>query len=724
MISRARLSVSARFMLVLAIGFAFQACISVVSLVHLRKALLQARTAEVKHLLETAYSTVVFYHDQSTKGIMTDQAARSAAIDTLRAMHYDGKNYYFIWTMDGAGVSHGSHPEWEGVNVLQSPGKEKLPLVNVMVSRLVAVCLSEQKEGVASYRIPKPGQSQPLDKISYTKLFAPWGWSIGTGVYLDDIDATFWNETLSILWIFITLITIASLITFALGRDLAGALKRLSMRVTRVAKGALDDEIPEVERGDEVGEMARALLVLRDTSREAVELRLDQLTGLPNRKQFMDRLRQAIAVSARSQHYGGLLFVDMDRFKAVNDNYGHDAGDQLLREVAQRLSACVRAGDTVARLGGDEFVVVVIEVGEEEKDAASIVEGIGVSILADLNKTFQLGSFTHSISASVGLTMFKGDGASAEELLKQADLAMYRSKETGRNACHFFDPNMEATVRQRAALEADLQLALVGREFQLFYQPQIGGNGEIEGAEALIRWNHPQRGLILPDEFIPLAEETGLILELGHWALIAACKQLAKWAQQSDMAQLKISVNVSIRQFQHDDFVGLLIAAVEETGADPCKLELELTESLLVKDVDAIIEKMLTLREIGVGFSLDDFGTGYSSLSYLKRMPLDQLKIDQSFVREVLTDSNAAAIAKTVVALAHALGLEVIAEGVETAGQRVFLANSGCDSYQGYFYSRPLPLASFEQFVRQPPAVGPALIDGIALDVNPIPAVG
>jgi predicted signal transduction protein with EAL and GGDEF domain len=374
----------------------------------------------------------------------------------------------------------------------------------------------------------------------------------------------------------------------------------------------------------------------------------------------------------------------------------------LLREVAHRLMSCVREGDTVARLGGDEFVVVLEDADAKEKEAATLVEAIAGKILVALSQTFQLGNIAYSSSGSIGLTMFKGMAGTAEELLKQADLAMYKSKENGRNACRFFDPYMEATVRKRAEMEADMQLAIVGNEFRLHYQPQVGADGRIEGAEALIRWNHPQRGMVMPGEFIPLAEETGLILPLGQWVLETACEQLAIWAGNPETACLKLSVNVSPRQFQQPDFVQQLLSTLKRTGADPYRLELELTESLLVDNVDEIIEEMSILQTRGVGFSLDDFGTGYSSLYYLKRMPLNQLKIDRSFVRDVMEDPNDAAIAKTIVALAHALGLGVIAEGVETAQQRDFLFDAGCDSYQGYFFSRPLSLEEYEQFVRLP----------------------
>jgi diguanylate cyclase (GGDEF)-like protein len=688
-------------MVVLVIGCAFQACISALSLINLKQSMLQDRTAEVKHLLETAYSTVAFYHDQASKGLMTDEAARQAAKDAVRAMHYDNNNYFFIWDLNGVGVAHGSHPEWEGRNLLKPPDSVKLPVVSYMVARLIETCKSDKKEGVTTYRIPKFGKSEAVDKIAYTRLFEPWGWSIGTGAYVDDIDATFRAQAFSLLWMFTGLIALASTFTFVVGRNLSAALTRLSARVASIAKGELEGGVPETERKDEVGVMARALLVLRDNSREAVELRLDNLTGLPNRKLLMDRLKQAMAASERSQSFGGLVLLDMDKFKTLNDTQGHDIGDILLKGVARRLLTCVREGDTVARLGGDEFVVFVVNIGLKEEDAAIVLEMIGEKILAELNLPFLLGSMTYSTSASIGLTLFKGNRISPEDILKQADLAMYRSKDTGRNACRFFDPTMEETVRERAALEADLRRAIAEDEFRLYYQPLIGNKGQLVGAESLIRWISPQRGLVPPDAFIPQAEENGLIVPLGQWVLQTACKQIAAWSARPETASFKVSVNVSAREFQQSGFVEQLLGTLASTGANPNRLVLELTESMMVHNIDQIIERMLALQARGVSFSLDDFGTGYSSLSYMKRMPLNQVKIDRSFVRDLLTDPNDEAIARTVVTLAHAFGCCAVAEGVETAEQLSLLAKFGCDAYQGYFFSRPLPLEAFEQFVQQ-----------------------
>ncbi|MBS1186497.1 MAG: hypothetical protein H6R04_515 [Burkholderiaceae bacterium] len=426
----------------------------------------------------------------------------------------------------------------------------------------------------------------------------------------------------------------------------------------------------------------------------------DQLTGLPNRTLLHDRIRQAMAASERSGACSALLLIDLDNFKTLNDTLGHDMGDLLLQQVALRLQSVVRSEDTVARLGGDEFVVMLSGLGADEKEASMQTELIGKKILAALNESYRLGRIAYHSTPSIGASLFCGQKIELDVLLKQADLAMYRSKDAGRNTLRFFNPEMEAIVLRRAALENDLRLALQERQFVVYYQAQVA-NGVLTGAEALVRWRHPQRGLVPPIEFIPVAEDTGLIQYIGNFVLEEACRQLVLWRAQPGMAHLTIAVNVSAHQFHQSDFVAQVLAAIERTGADPGRLKLELTESMLVTNVEDLIEKMFVLKTSGVGFALDDFGTGYSSLSFLKRLPLDQLKIDQSFVRDVLTDPNDASIARTIITLADSLGMGVIAEGVETAMQRDFLANAGCNAYQGYFFSRPLPVAEFEQYVRQ-----------------------
>ena len=422
----------------------------------------------------------------------------------------------------------------------------------------------------------------------------------------------------------------------------------------------------------------------------------DPLTQLPNRRLLQERLKRAMAVVARSEKHGALLFIDLDNFKLLNDDRGHHIGDLLLCQVAHRLSTAVREGDTVARLGGDEFVVVLEDLSETLETAATQAEVVAKNILGAMAQPHQIDGHPYHGSASVGVALFATNLDSMDDLLKRADLAMYQSKAAGRNTVSFFDPAMQAVVTARAALQADIRRALQAQQFLLFYQPQVAENGRITGVEALLRWQHPQRGLIPPIDFIPLAEDTGLIVPLGHWVLSTACLQLVAWSQQPAMADLSIAVNVSALQFKSSDFVPDVLNILAQTGARAHRLKLELTESLLINDVEDTIRKMNQLQARGIGFSLDDFGTGYSSLSYLKRLPLDQLKIDQGFVRNIVTEPNDAAIARMVVVLADSLGLQVIAEGVETLAQRDFLANLGCRAYQGYLFGRPVPIAEFE----------------------------
>ena len=428
----------------------------------------------------------------------------------------------------------------------------------------------------------------------------------------------------------------------------------------------------------------------------------DPLTGLPNRRLFTDRLKQALTACGRHQLHGALVFVDLDDFRTINESLGQDMGDLLLQQVAARLSGCVRDGDTVARLGGDEFVVLLESLSKSTQEAATRAEAVCGKVLRSLNRPYQFGSIEHHASASIGITLIGQHITAADDPLMQAELAMYQAKEAGRSLYRFYDPQMQSVVAVRAAMEAALHEALTREQFFLQYQAQVTDQGRTLGAEALVRWLDPLRGVVSPADFIPLAEETDLILPLGQWVLESACTQLALWATKPEMAQLTVAVNVSVRQFQQNDFVARTMAVLERTGANPARLKLELTESLLVTAVDEVIAKMTALKGVGIDFALDDFGTGYSSLSILKRLPLDQLKIDQGFVRNILLDSNDAAIARMVLALADSVGLAVIAEGVETAEQRDVLAAMGCHAFQGYLFGRPMSVQDFQAFVRRP----------------------
>jgi diguanylate cyclase (GGDEF)-like protein len=425
---------------------------------------------------------------------------------------------------------------------------------------------------------------------------------------------------------------------------------------------------------------------------------------LPNRRLLLDRLEQALVTSARHQGKNALLYVDLDNFKTINETLGHFQGDLLLQSVAMRLLESVRDGDTVARLGGDEFVVMLEDLNEDTLIAATQAETAGQKISLALSHPYPVGPLEFHSTASIGITLFGDQPAeNIDEPLKRAELAMYQAKAAGRNTLRFFENQMQVVVTARVALEDDLREALRESQFLLYYQAQVVNDGCLTGAEALVRWQHPQRGMVQPVDFISLAEETGLILPLGQWVLQTACTQLAAWARQPAMAHLTLAVNVSAKQFYQNDFVTQVLTVLARTGANPKRLKLELTESLLVNDVEGIIAKMTALKTHGVGFSMDDFGTGYSSLQYLKRLPLDQLKIDQGFVTNILTDPNDAAIARMVVVLAESLGLAVIAEGVEMQAQKEFLASQGCHAYQGYLFSRPVALAAFEALVRSPP---------------------
>ena len=442
----------------------------------------------------------------------------------------------------------------------------------------------------------------------------------------------------------------------------------------------------------------------------------DALTNLPNRRMLLERLKHALAGCGRRHRHCALLLVDIDNFKGLNDTLGHGVGDLVLVEVARRLQACIRQGDTAARMGGDEFVVILEELDGGDL-APSQAEAVAEKIQLLLRQPYLLESAAGATggpqrelhcSASMGLTLFNDAQLSTDELLKRSDIAMYQAKAAGRNAVRFFDPAMQAAVDARAALEDDLRHALAQDQLLLFYQPQVDAQDRILGAEVLLRWQHPVRGLVAPGSFIPLCEETGLILPIGTWVLATACAQLRVWASQAGFETLTVSVNVSARQFRQDDFVQQVQSIVHSSGANPALLKLELTESLMVNNVEDTVAKMEALHAQGIAFSLDDFGTGYSSLSYLQRLPLKQLKIDQSFVRDLLVDSKDAAIAQTVIHLAQNLGLSVIAEGVETRAQRDFLEHIGCHAYQGYLFGRPVPLQDFEQRLEDL-ALAPAL---------------
>jgi len=435
----------------------------------------------------------------------------------------------------------------------------------------------------------------------------------------------------------------------------------------------------------------------REAQRKIIELAYyDPLTNLPNRRLLLDRLNHAILSGVRTGRIGALLLLDLDNFKILNDSRGHDVGDQLLREVAGRLQGALRESDTAARFGGDEFVILLEGLAEDELTAASLAESIAEKLRDTLSGSYGLRAGIYHSSASIGITLIQGNKDEMEALLKQADLALYEAKSAGRDCIRFFDSAMQAAVNAHVLVEEGLRRAIAGGELFLVYQPQIGEGGRVTGAEALLRWQPPTGPLVSPARFIPVAEESGLILPIGQWVLTTACRQLAAWSRNPATRDLRLAVNVSARQFRQPDFVEQVWTVLGETGAPASRLELELTESLVLKDVEKVIDTMKRLKAMGVRFSLDDFGTGYSSLAYLKRLPLDQLKIDQGFVLSLPDTSESAAIVKAIIALGQSLGLEVIAEGVETEPQRQFLAQAGCLNYQGYLFARPGPAGAVE----------------------------
>lgn len=470
------------------------------------------------------------------------------------------------------------------------------------------------------------------------------------------------------------------------------------------------DQIPvEVKaRHIELGGDNYILALARDISlRKEQEAKIhhlayyDALTGLPNRSLFLDRLNQVLAKSIRHDQQSALLFMDLDRFKTINDSLGHDIGDELLIEISDRLKEMMRDEDTVARLGGDEFVVILPELATRTEPAALNARRITNRILESLAEPIHVGEHTLHISASIGIRLFPDANLDAKSILKQADTALYRAKAGGRNTFHFYRPSMQLLADQHLEMEKALHTSLQNNELYLHYQPQVNQNFQIVGAEALLRWQHPKQGFIPPDQFIPLAEETGLILPIGKWVMYQTCAQLAQWQKDSLCPEnFRLAINISAKQFEHASFIDQLTDIVQSTGVNPNLLELELTESVLISNLDNTIAKMELIRDMGIALSIDDFGTGYSSLKYLKRMPINQLKIDKSFIVDLLTDSNDRAITETIIAMASHLQMEIIAEGVEDADVMEQLLALGCNQFQGYYFSRPVAADNYTELLK------------------------
>jgi len=495
-----------------------------------------------------------------------------------------------------------------------------------------------------------------------------------------------------------------------------GALILTFLGVVLGSARSLHDSLDMAIRlGLKNAEMVRTLERARGAAESALEQRsraeeeirnlayFDSLTGLPNRRLLLDRLGHAIDVSGRTGSFGALMMLDLDHFKSINDTQGHDTGDRLLVEVARRLRECLRHDDTVCRLGGDEYVVLLEGLGDDEQVAAGRAENVAEKLRDALQQPYAIagGETEYFSSTSIGLALFGGAAASAEVLLKQADVALYQAKDSGRNAARFFNPAMQSAIEQRSGLESALRRSLDRDEFHLHYQPQFDAEGRLFGAEALIRWQPAGQGIVSPAQFIPLAEESGLIQAIGRWVLETACRQLKAWAQDPRLAALTLSINVSARQVHRPDFVRQVNRVLADSGVEPSRLMMELTEGVVVDDVESVISRMEELARIGVRFALDDFGIGYSSLFYLKRLPLHQIKIDRSFVADIPDDPNDAAIVRAILAMSRSLGLQVVAEGVETETQREFLGRHRCPAFQGYLFGRPMPIEEFERFAQQ-----------------------
>jgi diguanylate cyclase (GGDEF)-like protein/PAS domain S-box-containing protein len=429
----------------------------------------------------------------------------------------------------------------------------------------------------------------------------------------------------------------------------------------------------------------------------------DPLTNLPNRRLYFDRLSQELVHARRLHSFGAVMFVDLDRFKQINDSLGHSIGDEILAETANRLTKVLREGDTASRLGGDEFVALIPNLGGELEIAFNNASKVADKLFTELARPYELATRELIVTASIGIILFPDGQLSAEEVMKQADMAMYQAKESGRNSYHFYRPSMQQSIEDRYELEQQLNRAIKEQQFTLHYQPKIDVHGAIVGAEALVRWNHPERGLVYPDTFIPAAENSRLIIPISEQIIQIAAEDLARWCEQ-DLIDEKfiLSINISASHFSQDTFEESVVGNLLLKGADLTRIELELTEGVIIKDFDKTIEKMLSLADMGIRFSIDDFGTGYSSLQYLHRLPIHTLKIDRAFVRDVVSDSGSQIITKTIISMGRNLGLELIAEGVEDTAQRQFLEDHGCFQYQGYLFSRPLAEYAFREFLKHP----------------------
>lgn len=518
--------------------------------------------------------------------------------------------------------------------------------------------------------------------------------------YLDALErynATRWMAAVTLSLALVVMSWLGVILT----ASIVTPLKKVIAVFSHISSGKYDTQI-SVIGNDEISRVMSALQVMQ-YKLAANELAIhqlafyDPLTNLPNRRLLRDRLQRALSISTRSHEYGAILMIDLDNFKSINDTLGHDVGDILLKEIALRIQSCLRQSDTVARLGGDEFIVMLLDLSRQETQAAVLAQEIGEKILSAINQPILLEKQLHHRSASMGMCLFQGQTLSLDELLKRADVSMYHAKNNGRNTHRFYDQRIQDSLTNRIELERELHTALEENQFQLYFQMQVEQLHGVLGAEILLRWKHPTRGLICPDQFIPIAEESGLIVPIGAWVLHTACLQLKQWEKNPGTEHLMLSVNVSARQFRQPDFVSEVCKIIMQTGANPKRLKLELTESLVLHNIADTTDKMNKLNGYGIHFSMDDFGTGHSSLSHLTNLPIQELKIDRSFIRHITTKTRDAVIVQAIIGLAKNLGIEVIAEGVESKEQCVCLEQFGCHSYQGYFFGKAMPLEDFER---------------------------
>ncbi|MFZ3175088.1 MAG: EAL domain-containing protein [Thiobacillus sp.] len=772
-----------KLFMIVAVALGAMVLIATLALMDERSRLMEDRAVKTRHLVESAHGVLVRFHSLQQRGELTEGEAKRAALDTIRTMRYDGSEYFWINDLEPRMVMHPMMPELDGKDLsgFTDPNGKRL---------FVAFADTVRKNGAGfvDYLWPKPGLTRPVSKISYVQGFSPWGWVIGSGIYIDDVNRIFWD---AMRWqvgiIFAAILLLGGLMALVARRvereinDYAAKLARSNAELCQAATvfentkegvmiadaanrvvavnrafaeitGYGADELigrsPEVlrsSRQDEVfyrrigeaihehghwqgelwdrrkngedypawlsisvvkdddGQVTHHVSVFSDiTVLKESEARLDQLahhdplTGLPNRLLLNARAEHALARACRNEKQMAVLFLDLDRFKYINDTLGHPAGDLLLQQVAERLRKCVRDEDTISRVGGDEFTVVL-----ENLEDAGAASTVARKILGALSEKVALFGHEVFVTCSIGISLYPRDGKDIVTLFKNADSALYRAKDQGRDTYQFYTEELTTLAVERLELENDLRHALATGELLVYYQPQVNlRSGTITGMEALARWQHPRRGLLMPADFIPLAEETGLIVPLGEWVLRTACFQAKAWLD-AGLSTAPVAVNLSPRQFRQKDLVERIAGTLRESGLPPDHLELEITEGLVMFNVEASATLMDRLNDLGVRFSIDDFGTGYSSLSHLKRFPIDKIKIHQSFVQNITTDPEDAAISAAIISLTHSMKRKAIAEGVETDAQREFLLLHHCDEIQGHHFSRPAPADEIERLLRE-----------------------